>query len=116
MASKQRGNLKIRGGRDDGAVIPLSRGLIGHVMGRSPDSFAVVSDPTVSRRHALIFNTSDGFVLRDLASKNGTYVNGRETVDGNYVLRHGDRIRLGGSTVEYVFELLTDPELVEQAA
>ena len=116
MAKTGQGYLRVQGGHNDGTLIPLSRGLLGHILGRSPDSFVVVSDPTVSRRHALIFQTADGFVLRDLESRNGTYVNGCKTVGINYVLRHGDRICLAGSNVEYVVQLVTDPGLVEQAA
>ena len=116
MASTERGYLRVQGGHSDGTVMPLSRGLVGHLLGRSPESFAVVSDPTVSRRHALTFQTADGFVLRDLESRNGTYVNGRKTVGINYVLRHGDRICLAGSNVEYVVQLVTDPGLVEKVA
>ena len=46
--------------------------------------------------------------MRDLRSRNGTYVNGNRIGKSNYILRHGDRIRLAGSKVVYVFELVTD--------
>jgi pSer/pThr/pTyr-binding forkhead associated (FHA) protein len=61
-------------------------------------------DPRVSRRHALLRVESDGVaVLVDLGSASGTYVNGRR-LHGSVELRHGDRIRLGGSVMEFVEE------------
>jgi hypothetical protein len=46
------------------------------VLGRSHDCSCVMSHPTVSRRHARLTHTQTGWTLRDLASSNGTYLNG----------------------------------------
>jgi pSer/pThr/pTyr-binding forkhead associated (FHA) protein len=51
---------------------------------------------TVSRNHAIITRTIDGFVLED-KSKNGTYVNNRRLAEGDkYLLQEGAVILLGG--------------------
>jgi len=65
----------------------------------------------VSRRHARIAADAEGHLLVDLASTNGTWVNGRR-VDVHR-LRGGDRVRLGGFVARYV--AAGDPEGSELA-
>lgn len=43
-------------------------------IGRSPENTIVIPDPTVSRKHAVILREESSIVLRDLSSKNGTYI------------------------------------------
>ena len=61
--------------------------------GRHPDSDIFLDDITVSRRHAEVEHRADGFVVRDVGSLNGTYVN-RERVDET-PLRNGDELQVG---------------------
>ena len=91
----------VQGGPNGGMTIPLSGEPI--TLGRRSDNDVVVDEKSVSRKHALILGTPGGFVLRDLNSTNGTYVEGGRIGQGEYTLRHGDRIRLGGSGVTFVF-------------
>jgi pSer/pThr/pTyr-binding forkhead associated (FHA) protein len=50
----------------------------------------------VSRRHARIFLNEDIWMLEDLGSTNGTYINGRRMYpDQHYILHHGDQIQFG---------------------
>ncbi|MHA7285134.1 FtsK/SpoIIIE domain-containing protein [Arthrobacter sp. MDT3-44] len=63
----------VHSGPDAGQVIPLTRGS--YTIGRS-GSDIVVSDPAVSRNHALLTVTEDSIVLEDLGSVNGTSVDG----------------------------------------
>src|SRR5688500_774738 len=53
-----------------------------------------LSDNTVGRRHAELVPGDDGWVLRDLGSSNGTYINGLR-VTNRYQLKLGDQIRVG---------------------
>jgi ATP-binding cassette subfamily C protein len=73
------------------------------VMGRSPKCDVVVADPSVSRYHAEIVRTPDGFLLVDLDSANGVWVDDRR------VKKHrlGDQQRFALGAV--VFELLLIP-------
>ena len=68
-------------------------------VGRGDDCDLVLADLKASRRHALIEGRPDGsFTVRDLASTNGTVVNGRRiaaTVD----LHDGERITIGGTSL-----------------
>lgn len=63
------------------------------VLGRSGEADLVVRDDSVSRRHAQIVRTPDGFVLCDLGSTNGTWLAGRRV--GQVQLVPGDVIELG---------------------
>lgn len=65
-------------------------------LGRGLHAGLVVQDRALSRLHARIESLGDGrWVLHDLGSKNGTFVNGRRVE--RHVLAFGDRIRIGGS-------------------
>lgn len=64
-------------------------------IGRHYDNEVVVADREVSKRHAVVERTPDGFVLQDLGSANGTFVNGRR-ID-RITLREGDEVRVGAS-------------------
>jgi pSer/pThr/pTyr-binding forkhead associated (FHA) protein len=63
------------------------------VIGRHPNCDLVLTDTTVSRRHARLTFRDGGWVVRDLESTNGTRVNGQYV--GRCRLRPGDRLELG---------------------
>ena len=68
-------------------------------IGRLPESDVQVSDPGASRQHARIVRRSEGFVLIDLGSTNGTYVNGEPADERR--LEDGDRITVGSTILEF---------------
>ena len=77
---------------DRGRQIALKVGL--NSVGRLPDNDIVIDDATVSRRHCAIVVHSDLTIeIHDVASKNGTLVNGRK-LQGPTRLRDGDEIGL----------------------
>ena len=61
--------------------------------GRHPDSDIFLDDITVSRRHAEVVRTADGYRLRDAGSLNGTYLN-RERID-DAPIGDGDELQIG---------------------
>jgi pSer/pThr/pTyr-binding forkhead associated (FHA) protein len=63
-------------------------------IGRAVDCDIVLPKRQVSRRHARIERVDDGYVLRDLGSKNGTYVNGQRVEGAPYRLKDGDEIQI----------------------
>jgi DNA-binding winged helix-turn-helix (wHTH) protein len=71
-----------------------------NVLGREPDVRLQIDAPSVSRAHALIRLDAFGATVEDLASRNGTFVNGRP-VQGRVPLHDGDRIRLGDEEVRF---------------
>ena len=78
-------------------------GPAGATLGRSRKCDIVVDDPNVSREHAEVRPRGGSWVLRDLGSTNGSSINGRRT-DGAEVLKPGDEIELGTSTMTFELE------------
>ena len=66
------------------------------VIGRAPDCDIVVNDPQVSARHCQLMRTEAGWLLRDLGSTNGTFVNGVR-IAGTVSVRPGDKILLANA-------------------
>lgn len=64
------------------------------VIGRDDGVDIVIPTPAVSRRHARLMMENNGYVIEDLGSSNGTFVNGDRLI-GRRALTHGDEIRLG---------------------
>ena len=62
-------------------------------VGRHPNADIFLDDVTVSRKHAVFQIEGDQFVVRDVGSLNGTYVN-RELID-SVELRDGDEVQIG---------------------
>lgn len=79
--------------------IPLSGGF---TLGRVLDNQVVLKNPSVSRHHAKIMPEQEGYVLYDLGSKKGTFVNG-ETIDRK-LLRNSDMIEIGREDFMFVYE------------
>ena len=77
---------------------PLSLGE--HVIGRDPDVEIRLDASTVSRRHARLVVTTEGTVLEDFGSKNGTF-RGSEPVTSPIRLADGDAIHIGSLLVTY---------------
>jgi hypothetical protein len=69
------------------------------VIGRSTECDVVISDTNVSRRHAEIRPTIDGFVLVDLGSTNGSVVNGERVAQRD--LREGDELVFGNTRLVF---------------
>jgi len=77
---------------DQETVYPLQTGL--NTVGRLPDNNVFVQDPYISRRHcAVLIHAGNGGELHDVASKNGTYLNGQR-IEQPAPLHTGDEIRM----------------------
>jgi pSer/pThr/pTyr-binding forkhead associated (FHA) protein len=75
--------------------------LLGGVVtiGRQPDNVLRIDNPAVSGHHARVFWEADHYVLEDIESFNGTYVNNRRI--SKIVLTHGDKALIGKHTLEF---------------
>jgi len=71
-------------------------------IGRRENNDVVIASLVVSGDHAKVDCTSSGFLLTDLKSKNGTYVNGRK-VDTCY-LKNGDQVSIGKHTLFFQYK------------
>jgi pSer/pThr/pTyr-binding forkhead associated (FHA) protein len=83
--------LIVRRGPSEGTSFVLEGELT--TIGRSDESDLLLDDVTVSRRHAEVTRTDEGWRLRDVGSLNGTYVN-RERID-SVLLAGGDEVQIG---------------------
>src|SRR5690606_20706774 len=88
--------LEVVEGTDLGMRVTPEQACIS--VGSHPSNDIVLSDPTVSRFHCEIVASEQGLMLRDMGSSNGTEVDAVRVREA--FLRHGSRIRLGGSVLQ----------------
>ena len=79
------------------------------MLGRALDCQVHIRDLTVSRRHARISRRESGYVIEDLGSGNGTFVNEEPVVHHN--LAHGDSIRIASASFTFE-EVVSNPTSV----
>lgn len=77
-------------------------------IGRDPGNDIVLRDPKASRHHAEVVFERGFFVLHDLASANGSYINGRRIRVAP--LTHGAQVRVGNSVGKFSEELPTESD------
>src|SRR6188474_1969022 len=83
--------LFVMQGRDKGKRYELRS--LPLTLGRDGSNRIQLGDSEVSRRHAEVRQTNDGYAVVDLGSSNGTTVNGEKI--GEHRLANGDRVQLG---------------------
>ncbi len=98
--------LVIRSGVGAGKVLPLEKSEM-HV-GRDVTNDLVISDEKVSRRHARLYSEGDQFVVEDLGSTNGTFINGAR-LSGPHLLRVGEQITFGETSIVSYERIGNDP-------
>jgi sigma-B regulation protein RsbU (phosphoserine phosphatase) len=86
----------ITGNGEDRQRVPVGPSLI---VGRASHSGCVIKDTAASRQHLEIRQTGDGYLCRDLDSRNGTAINGART--STCRLNDGDRILIGETQLRF---------------
>ncbi len=104
--------ILISDGSPNGVAIPILKPNVS--VGRDQDADIVIDDPTVSRKHAEIVRSNDGFVLLDLDSMNGSFVNETKVGQTGQSLKDGDEIRFGPGHAALVFRENRVPEIKAQ--
>lgn len=99
--SSARGVIIIVSGTLAGHRIPLSAAPL--TVGKGPSTLQITDDPTVSTRHAQIVPDRGAFVLTDLGSTNGTFVN-NQRVTQPVRLSDGDLVRFGNTQIKFRIE------------
>lgn len=84
-------NLTILKGLDEGRRFELTASV--NAIGRDQGCFVRLQDTEISRRHAEIYKSPEGFRFRDLGSANGCFVNCNSVQD--VLLKPGDQIQVG---------------------
>jgi pSer/pThr/pTyr-binding forkhead associated (FHA) protein len=87
--------LEVSSGPEDGRLLPLATDSC--TVGRAESAeICLLLDGAVSRRHARVTRTPEGYRLEDLGSTHGTLLNGQAVTD-LVPLAHGDRIQVGAT-------------------
>ena len=87
-------------GYAEGMEYPIDKAYT--VIGRSAKALVRIKDALVSREHAAIVHHEGVFILKDLDSTNGTHMRGASIRQRK--LRHGDKFRVGDSTLQFILE------------
>ncbi len=96
----------MRSGPTPGVVFPLEGDQL--TIGRDASNAVAINDAEVSRKHARLTFQGGKYVLEDLGSTNGTFVNGQR-LSGPVVLKPGDVISLGEQIVLMYDAVNVDP-------
>jgi signal transduction histidine kinase len=99
----------VRQGRDSGTRYRLDGNTI--TLGRGTSNAIQLHDTEISREHAEIGRRGANFVIRDLGSSNGTFVNGQQIKE--HVLASGDQVQLGRTLLLYTG--VTEPRIEDLA-
>jgi predicted component of type VI protein secretion system len=95
----------MRSGPNTGKVYPLETPEI--IIGRDATNNIPINDAEVSRKHAKLILQSSAYVIQDLGSTNGTFINGQR-ITASQVLKPGDKVTLGENIV-LMYEVAFDP-------
>jgi len=96
-------------GKLKGAIFAINEDTM--VIGRETAANLCIADASVSRRHSKIEKSEEGFVITDLESLNGTFIN--DVPIKSRLLEHGDRVRIGDS--QFLF-LTHDGEVTSKSS
>jgi Nif-specific regulatory protein len=78
-------------GKLKGAIFAINEDTL--IIGRETAAGVCIADASVSRRHSQIEKKAEGFIITDLESLNGTFIN--DVPVKSRLLEHGDRVRIG---------------------
>ena len=98
--------LTIIKGFNKGEVYPLEDDEV--IIGRGEENGIVLNIPEVSRTHAVLSRSEQGYMIKDLGSTNGTFVD-KKKVGGKFLLKPGDTVMLGDA-IYMTYQADTDPE------
>ena len=93
----KKARFSVAKGRDKGKELVLQKAVV--TIGTLPTNDLTVTDTTVSRSHAAVEEKSDGYVIRDLDSTNGTFLDGVRVREA--FLAPGSVIRLGETEIVF---------------
>lgn len=93
------GQLEVHGAEFEGRIIPLN--FTRYIVGRDKDCDLRLQSPTISRHHCVFKRDEFTLRVRDLGSRNGTYVNG-ERIQTDALLHHEDEVQVGDLTFQVI--------------
>lgn len=93
--------LRVMSGSDEGRRLEIQEDQAEITLGRSPECDFALNDQNISRRHALIKRTWNGYTIQDLGSKNGVLINGKRA-EGAGAIKDGDELQIGGIKLIFI--------------
>lgn len=90
---------------------PLNKSHV--VIGRDVTCDVMLNHESVSRRHAEVVRLAEGYLFRDLSSKNGSFVNGQRIQE--YLLQEGDVVSCGDVQLNFEAPRRPEPAALEEA-
>ena len=90
-------------------IYPLNKTKI--VIGRSVEADLNLLDPLVSRKHCVIENREDGFVVRNVSTTNPLLLNDKQIAEKR--LYTGDQIRIGSATLAFISDRARDQKKLD---
>ena len=94
----EKGWLIIETGPNEGGTYHIRQDVL--TIGRAPTNLVQIVHSSVSRRHAQMRKTAQGFTVTDLKSSNGTYINGKRLTEPS-ILNHNDVLQIGEVTLRF---------------
>lgn len=91
-----RSRIRIVSGPSLGETLEVAAGKL--IIGREEDCHLRPDSDFISRHHCALLLDDYTLRIRDLGSKNGTFVNGSRIKSGETILSHGDRVSIGEMT------------------
>jgi hypothetical protein len=95
----------MRSGPETGKIYPLEGPEI--IIGRDASNSVAINDAEVSRKHAKLSLHGSTYMIQDLSSTNGTFINGQRITSGQ-VLNPGDTVSFG-EIIAMIYEVAYDP-------
>lgn len=98
MSERQRACVYVVKGPNAGAVLEIRHRM---VTGRDPSCDIVLGEAGISREHAIFQDDGQTLSVSDVASTNGTFINGTQITQPT-PLQQGDVVTMGGCKLEFV--------------
>ncbi|HEY4716328.1 MAG TPA: FHA domain-containing protein [bacterium] len=95
---QNRPHLLVLSGVSKGREITIKKDPF--IIGRDANADLCIKEELVSRRHTSIYFKNTVFRIKDLASTNGTYLNGKKISDS--ILNNSDKIQIGDTVVQFL--------------
>lgn len=98
--------LTVIKGFNKGEVFPLEENEV--IIGRGEENDIVLNIAEISRTHSVLTRGEEGYLIKDLGSTNGTFVD-KKKIGGKYLLKPGDTIMLGDA-IYLTYQADADPD------
>lgn len=83
-------------------------------IGKTPDNLVVIADEAISRKHSQIEQRDGQYLIRDLGSRNGTFLNGTRLGEDESPLHEGDEITIGLTKIRFHLDAVSSQQEIAE--